>query len=159
MMDDIDQHILDFLQEDARMSIAAIARRLKMAPSAVLQRIRKLKKAGVIRGFTIHLNPEAVGSALLAYTSIKTNESRTCRNVGEMISRFPEVLEVHAVAGEDSYIVKLRTKDTPSLYKLLREIICTNKAIVATKTMIVLRTHKIGAKLPIKPSKRLKSKR
>ena len=152
MIDNTDRQILEFLQEDSRMSIAAIARKLKMAPSAVLERIRKLKKAGVIRGFTVHLNPRAVGSGLLAYLAIRTNERRTSKNVGDVISMIPEVLEVHAVAGEDSYIVKLRTKDTASLYELLRKRISTNEAVASTKTMIVLHTHKIGAKLPIKPS-------
>ena len=153
MIDGIDGKILQFLQEDARMSIADIARKLKMAPSAVLQRIRKLREAGVIKGFTVHLNPEAVGSGLLAFVAIKTQEKRTGRNVGDLISRIPEVLEVHAVAGEDSYLVKLRTKDTPSLSELLRKIIRSGEAIVSTKTMIVLNTHKIGAKLPIKHSR------
>lgn len=149
MIDEIDRKILSILQNDARVSNANIARRLHMAPSAILERVRKLRKKGVIKEFTARLEPKAVDLGLLAYVSIKTNEKRTKWDVGEIVSRIPEVLEVHDVAGEDCYLVKLRTKDTESLYKLIRDRFGTIEAIQSTQTTIVLRTSKETTKLPI----------
>ena len=156
MIDDTDRIILFLLQEDARISNAEIARRVRMAPSAVLERIRGLKREGVIMEFTTRLDPQAVDCGLLAFVAIKTNEKRARWDVGKMISGIPEVLEVHDIAGEDCYLVKLRTRDTESLYQLLKEKFGGNEAITSTKTTIVLRTAKDTTKLPFKKSSRLK---
>ncbi len=150
MIDNTDREILALLQEDARMTNADIARHLKMAPSAVLERVRKLKKDGVVREFTARLDPRAVEFGLLAFVSIKTNEKRARWDVGEMLAKIPEVLEIHDIAGEDCYLVKLRTKDTTSLYELLRDRLGPNEAITSTKTTIVLRTSKDTTRLPIR---------
>jgi Lrp/AsnC family leucine-responsive transcriptional regulator len=156
MIDETDGVILSLLQDDARISNAEIARRVKMAPSAVLERVRGLRKDGVIKEYTARLNPQAVDCGLLAFVAIKTNEKRARWDVGKMISGIPEVLEVHDIAGEDCYLIKLRTKDTESLYQLLKEKFGGNEAIATTKTTIVLRTAKDTTKLPIKKSKRFK---
>ncbi|MDH4271614.1 MAG: Lrp/AsnC family transcriptional regulator [Candidatus Aminicenantes bacterium] len=156
MIDNIDREILALLQEDARIANVDIARRLKMAPSAILERVRRLRKDGVIREFTARLDPEAVDFGLLAFVSIKTNEKRARWDVGGMMAKIPEVLEVHDIAGEDCYLVKLRTKDTASLYELLRDKLGANEAIASTKTTIVLHTSKDTTRLPIKKVSRLK---
>lgn len=148
MIDVIDRKILSILQSDARISNAKIARQLRMAPSAILQRIRKLRNKGVIREYVTRLDPKSVDFGLMAYISIKTNEKRAKWDVGELVSRIPEVLEVHDVAGEDCYLVKLRTKDTESLFRLLRDEFGKIEAVESTRTTIVLRTVKETTKIP-----------
>lgn len=153
MLDDIDRKILSMIQKDARLSNAEIARRLKMAPSGILERLRKLKEKGIIKDYVTLVNPKSVDMGLLAFVFIKTSEKSEKWDVGEMVAKIPEVLEVHDIAGEDCYLVKLRTKDTDTLYQLLREKFGRINAINASKTTIVLRTIKETNQLPIKMSK------
>jgi len=73
MIDGTDRTILMMLQENARVSNAEIARQVEMAPSAVLERIRKLEDRGVIKGYAAHLDPRALGQGLLAYVLVRTD--------------------------------------------------------------------------------------
>ena len=149
MMDDIDIKILSLLQTNARISNAEIARRLKMAPSGILDRLRRLKERGIIKAYATHLDPKALDLGLLAFVFIKTNEKRVKWDVGEIMAKIPEVLEVHDIAGEDCYVVKLRTKDTESLYRLLRDDFGSIDAIASTRTTIVLRSTKDTTELSL----------
>lgn len=149
MVDDVDLRILHLLQTNARISNADIARKLNLAPSGTLERIRKLEDRGVIEGFHTRINPSEIGFGLLAYIHIKTNEKREKWDVAEIVSKIPGVLEVHDVAGDDCYMVKLRTKDTESLYELLRDEFGTIPSITSTRTTIVLRTVKDSTELPL----------
>jgi Lrp/AsnC family leucine-responsive transcriptional regulator len=149
MIDNIDHKILSLVQINARISNAEIARRLKMAPSGILERLRRLKERGIIKAYSTHLDPKALDFGLLAFVFIKTNEKRVKWDVGEIIAKIPEVLEVHDIAGEDCYVVKLRTKDTESLYRLLRDNFGSIDAIASTRTTIVLRSIKDTTELPL----------
>jgi Lrp/AsnC family leucine-responsive transcriptional regulator len=149
MLDDVDRKILFMIQEDARLSNAEIARRLNMAPSGILERVRKLKERGDIKEYVTLVNPKSVDMGLLAFVFLKTSEKSEKWDVGEMVAEIPEVLEVHDIAGEDCYLVKLRTRDTDTLYQLLREKFGRIKAINASKTTIVLRTIKETNQVPI----------
>jgi len=149
MIDDIDRKILSLLQGNARISNAEIARSLKMAPSGILERLRRLKERGIIKAYATHLDPKALDFGLLAFVFIKTNEKRVKWDVGEIMAKIPEVLEVHDIAGEDCYVVKLRTKDTESLYRLLRDNFGSIDAIASTRTTIVLRSIKDTTELPL----------
>ena len=149
MIDSIDVKILSLLQKDARISNAEIARQLNMAPSGILERIRKLKERGIIEGYVTCLNPKVLNMDLLAYVFIKTNEKREKWDVAEMVAEIPEVLEIHDIAGEDCYLVKLRTKNTEALYELLRTKFGSIPSIASTRTTIVLRTIKETTMLPL----------
>lgn len=149
MIDDVDRKILSLLQINARISNAEIARRLKMAPSGILERLRRLKDRGTIKEYVTRLDPKALDFGLLAFIFIKTNEKRVKWDVGEIMAKIPGVLEVHDIAGEDCYVVKLRTKDTESLYRLLRDNFGSIDAIASTRTTIVLRTLKDTTELPL----------
>jgi len=149
MIDNIDIKILSLLQKNARISNAEIARQLKMAPSGILERIRKLRERGIIQGYVTRLNPKTINMDLLAYVFIKTNEKREKWDVAEMVAQIPEVLEIHDIAGEDCYLVKLRTKNTEALYELLRTKFGSIPSIASTRTTIVLRTIKETTMLPL----------
>ena len=149
MLDAIDLHILDLLQANARVSNADIARELDMAPSAILDRIRKLEARGVITGYEARLDAHAVGFGLTAFILVRTEERVGSGSIGQAIARIPEVQEVHHVAGEDCYLVKVRVPDTDALGELLRERFGRLKAVRNTRTTIVLRTVKDSEKLPL----------
>lgn len=149
MLDTIDREILSILQSQARTSNADVARAVGLVPSATLERIRKLEKMGVIRGYETLLDPRAVGAGLLAFVFVRTNECVGQACTGDELAKIPEVLEVHHVAGEDCYLAKVRAASTEVLGKLLREKFGAISTVVSTRTTIVLETLKESGRLPL----------
>jgi Lrp/AsnC family leucine-responsive transcriptional regulator len=149
VLDTTDLAILESLQANARTSNADIARRLGMAPSAILDRIRKLEVRGVIQGYTARIDPSAVGLGLTAFILVRTEERVGAGTIGQALARIPEVLEVHHVAGEDCYLVKARVRDTEGLSRLLRERFGRLKGVRNTRSTIVLATVKESQALPL----------
>jgi len=147
MIDGIDKAILNILQQDGRISNADIARQINLAPSAVLERIRKLEERKVIRGYSADIDPKALEQGLTAIIAIRTSECG--EGVGEQLSEVPEVQEVHEGAGDDCFYIKVLTQDTESLGRLLREKIKGIANVINTRTTVVLKTFKQGTKVPI----------
>ncbi len=148
-LDEVDVQILTCLQRNARISNADIARELNMAPSAVLERIRKLELRGVISGYEARIAPKAIGLRLTAFIFIRTNERGWATATAEKVSQIAGVQEVHNLAGEDCYLVKLRVRDTEQLARILHEEIGAISSIASTRTTIVLGTVKESAQLPL----------
>jgi Lrp/AsnC family leucine-responsive transcriptional regulator len=149
MIDSTDREILSIVRENARISNVEIARKVGMAPSAILERLRKLEAKGVIRGYEARLSPKALGLGLLAFVFVKADDRVGSDRAGEALARIPEVLEVHHIAGEDCYLVKVRTADTESLGRLLRKEFGAISNIRSTRTTIVMNTIKETAQLPL----------
>ena len=149
MLDDTDREIVALLQCDARMANAEIARRLDMAPSAIFDRIRKLEERGIIAGYEARVNARVLGLGLTAFIFVRGEDGVNDPKTGTLLARIPEVQEVHHVAGEDCYLVKVRVADTEALGALLRERIGAIKAVRSTRTTIALGTIKETYQLPI----------
>ena len=115
-MDAIDKKILLLLQDNAKMPNSEIAKQVGMVPSGVLERIRKLEDNGYIKGYTTNLNPESLNLGLLAFVFLKTSEMPGCLETADKLAEFPEILEVHHVAGEDCYLLKIRLKNCNTCY-------------------------------------------
>ena len=146
-MNEIDAKILNILQENSRTTNADIARQINMAPSAVLERIRRLEKKKIINKYTVQINPVEVKRGLLAFIQVKANGPVVDQKTAKEITKIPEVLEVHIVAGEDSYLVKVRVENPEDLTKLLRTKFASIKSIRTTNTTIVLETVKETSEL------------
>ena len=149
MIDGISLKILKILQEKARIPNVEVARQVGLAPSAVLERIRKLEKQGIIDGYEVRLNPKRFARSLVAFVSVKVKKIGDEIKVGKQLARIPEVQEVHYVAGDDAFLVKVRVADTQALGQLTRDKIASNAAVQSTQTAIVLSTYKETAKIPI----------
>ena len=149
MIDEVSLKILKILQKKARIPNVEVARQVGMAPSAVLERIRKLEKQGFIDGYEVRLNPKRFAKSLVAFVQIKLKNLDEEIKVGQALSRIPEVQEVHYVAGEDTFLVKVRTADTESLGRLTRDKIACIEAVQSTQTAIALSTYKETARIPI----------
>ena len=149
MIDEISLKILKILQEKARIPNVEVARQVDMAPSAVLERIRKLEKQGYINGYEVRLNPEKFKRNLVAFVTVVTGAEGREPNTGEELSKFPEVQEVHHIAGEDGFLIKVRVSDTGALGKLIRERIQMMPSVRATHTTIAMATYKETARIPI----------
>ena len=149
VLDNIDLQILQLMQENSRISNVDMAKKLEMAPSAVLERVKKLEQKKVIRHYTTGINPAAVGQKLLAFIFIRTSDGFGSSVTGVELAKIPEVQEVHNIAGEDCYLVKVRAADSAELMALMRNEFARIPTIQSTKTTIVLETVKEEQKLTI----------
>ncbi len=149
IIDGIDRMILAILQEKGRTPNAEIARRVGMAPSAVFERIRKLERQGVIRAYEARLDPHALGLDTVAFVLVRVDERLRESSTGERLKEIQGVQEVHHIAGEDCYLLKVRTEDTDALGRLLRERIGAIDSVRSTRTTIVLGSVKESASLPL----------
>ncbi len=149
MIDELDKKIIQILQEDGRTPNSDIAKRIGIVPSATAERIKKLVQRGIIAGYDVRLNPKAVDLGLVAFVFVKADEPvRSCQTATEMV-KIPEVLEIHNIAGEDCYLVKVRIRDTEALGQFLRDKIGTIPTVTSTRTVIALETFKENGSLPL----------
>ncbi len=147
-LDDTDLAILAMLQENARLANAEIARRVDMAPSAVYERIRKLEDRGLIRGYEARLGARELGFGLVAFVFVRTADRPGTHGTGEALAALPQVQELHHVAGEDCFLLKVRAPDTEGLGELLRDLGAI-PTVTSTRTTIVLHSLKESARLPL----------
>ena len=152
MLDEISLKILKILQDKARIPNIEVSRMIGMAPSAVLERIRKLENQGYIDGYEVRLNPGRFDQVQVAFICVMVRddvpEKGPC--LGEALAELPEVQEVHFVAGEDCYLVKARVSDTFELGRFLREKIAPLAGVLSTRTLPVLTTFKETSRIPIR---------
>jgi Lrp/AsnC family leucine-responsive transcriptional regulator len=111
--------------------------------------VRKLEERGVIEGYAARVNPKLVGLPLLSYIFVRDDEKPGEEETARLVAEIPEVLEVHHVAGEDCFLVKVRAADTDALHRLLRERLGRIESIKSTRTTIVLDTVKETSALPL----------
>ncbi len=158
MIDEIDVNILNIIQRDARMSNAEIARQVGLAPSATLERVKKLEERGIIRGYATEIDASQIGFGLTAFVAVRTKECSD--EADKILAEIPEVLEVHDIAGEDDYLLKVRAKDVEDLARIMREKLKSVPNVVTMRTTVVLQTIKETTALPIvKPDDTVKVKK
>lgn len=148
-LDDVDRKILNILQSNARETQADVARAVGLAPSAVMERVRKLEARGVIKGYAAHLDPRALDQGLLAFVSVQSEEGPGDDSVARRLAECPEVLEVHHVAGQDCYLLKVRARDAEHMGSLLRTRFGRIPGVRSTRTTIVLETVKESPRLQV----------
>jgi Lrp/AsnC family leucine-responsive transcriptional regulator len=148
-IDEIDATLLDILQYNARTTQAELAKAVELAPSAVLERLRKLESKGVIKDYVALIDPHVVDRGLLAFVAVRSTDHGPDMPSAIELARIPEVLEVHHVAGEDCYLLKVRTRDAEHLGQLLRQQIAATPSVTSTRTTIVLETVKEDPRIAI----------
>ncbi|CAN5543927.1 Lrp/AsnC family transcriptional regulator [soil metagenome] len=142
-LDRIDHHILSLLRTDGRMSHASIAKQVGLSGPAVHERVRKLEQLGVIAGYTAVIDPEKVGLPHVAFCQVTLaggSEFAMDEPIVARICEEPGVLEFHRIAGEDCYLVKIRTSTSKELEQVLRRI-RSIRGVDRTRTTIVLSTE------------------
>ncbi|WP_428330618.1 Lrp/AsnC family transcriptional regulator [Mucilaginibacter sp.] len=149
ILDKTDLHILRLMQDNARISNADLARELGMAPSGILERVKKLEQKNVIRQYTARINPDALQQKMLAFVFMKAADGPGCNDTAKELAKIPEVQEVHHIAGDDCYLVKVRTYDSASLMHLMRNSFGKIPNLLSTRTTIVLETVKEQQQLVI----------
>ncbi|MEA2060945.1 MAG: Lrp/AsnC family transcriptional regulator [Thermodesulfobacteriota bacterium] len=148
-MDLIDFKILTILQNKARIPNVEIARQIKMAPSAVLERIKKLEARGIIEGYEVRINPKRFNSSLVAFIQVRLRDASANKSTGKDLAQIEEIQEIHNISGADCLLIKLRTTDIATLEKILSEKITSRKNVKSVKTHISLCIFKETARIAL----------
>lgn len=149
-MDAIDRKILRALQQDARASLQQIGQTVGLSSSPCWERIRKMEQSGVIQGYTVRLDGQALGlhDTVMVQVTLDSHSDNTLEKFGETLAAIPEVIEAYLVSGEYDYLLRVAVKDTRDYERLLREKLYKIKGIRHSKSSFVLRTLK-KADLPL----------
>lgn len=138
-MDEIDRTLIALLQDDATRSYADLGRAVHLSAPAAHERVRKLRRAGVIRRTTVDVDPAALGRTLLAFVEIDTQGWAT-EPLVDAVRHDPRVEDLHAIAGDTHFLAKVRVSDPGDLQDLLKGLYRV-EAVTNTRTRVVLRTH------------------
>jgi Lrp/AsnC family leucine-responsive transcriptional regulator len=147
VIDQTDRFIIEILRNDGRTPAAQIGEQIGLSRPAVAERIEKLAVEGVLRGITAVVDPVALGNTVTAFIAARRPghlDAKT-RKAFRVLMEREEVLEVHSVAGEDCYFIKVRTDSIPSLTRIVSDLSHPPLAMT-TRTTIVMATHceKVG---------------
>ena len=137
-MEDTDRQIVRLLAADGRMSFTDLAKETGLSVSAVHSRVKRLEERGVIRGYRASIDPDALGLPLTAFISLTPIDPSAPDDAPEKLAHLGAIEACHSVAGNESYILKVRVASPSALEALLQDIRAA--AGMATRTTIVLST-------------------
>ena len=150
MLDKIDHKILQLLQEDSNLSNAALAEKVGLKASTIYERVKKLEKKKIIKGYVALVDPDTVGKPILAFIRLTVGSTpdfmKSKHSVADVCLREPSVLECHALAGHDDYLLKVRAANTQELELIIARI-RSNATVANSVTSIVLSSFKETLKL------------
>jgi Lrp/AsnC family leucine-responsive transcriptional regulator len=132
LLDDIDRRILVELQDEGRVTMAELGRRVSLSAPAVGERVQRMEESGVITGYSAVVDPRAIGYPIAAIVRIRPAR-RQLHKVPEVARATPEVVECHRVTGEDCYVARLHLRSIDDLEGILDRF----AAVGQTTTSIV----------------------
>ncbi|SRR5581483_3189681 len=149
-LDKHDLAILAVLREDARASLQDISARVGLSTTPCWNRIKKMKAEGVIQGYTVRIDPAAIGfsESVIVQVTLNSHSEETLFDFGRQLEQIPEVLEAYLVSGDYDYYIRIAVKDTRDYERLLRERLYRIPGIRHSKSSFVLRTLK-ESRLPL----------
>lgn len=137
-LDPIDLTLIDAVQRNANQRLEDLGRLVHLAPSSVHDRLNRLERDGVIRRWTVALDAAALGLGVLAYIGVRS--SRACAAILADLAKNPEIEEMHSVAGELCFLLKVRVADTNALLGLIERLRAV-EGVEQTQTTVVLKTQ------------------
>lgn len=148
-LDPIDYRILALLQRDARTTQVQIAAEVGLSQPSVADRIRKLDESGAIKEYVARLDARALGNDIRAFIGVRISHPRHHEVFVKKIQQIEEVLECHRVAGADSYLLKVVTRNTEALDELISNLLRRIPGVTRTTTTIALATVKETTAVPL----------
>lgn len=145
--DPVNLRILTELQNEPRLTMSELGRRVGMSSPAVTERVRRLEEAGVIRGYRLDLNPAALGLPVAAYVRIRPNSGQLPK-IAELAERIPEVAECHRITGEDCFILKVHLPGIDQLDRVLDAFL-----LYGTTTTSIIQSSPVPPRTPPLPDK------
>jgi len=152
VLDDIDVKILEILQKKGRTRRNDLAEAVSLSLPSASERLRKLEEHGYITGFHAFVDPKKLGKDITAFIFVTVDSSKHFPQFIEHALALDEILECHAITGEGSHLLKIRTSNTSSLEKLLAKIQAWS-GVVSTRTDLVLSTSKETMRMKVEPTK------
>ena len=131
-VDAVDIRLLRLLEANSRTSLAELARAVRMSAPSVAERLKRLEEAGVIRHYTIEIDPSALGLILAVSIRIRPMAGQL-RKVAALVAELPEIVECDRITGEDCFVAKAHVRSVGDLERLIDKIIPfaqTNTAII-----------------------------
>jgi Lrp/AsnC family leucine-responsive transcriptional regulator len=153
MLDDIDLTIIDVLQDSGRTRRNDLAERVGLSLPSVSDRLRKLEKQGYITGYHARVDAKRLGKDITAFVFVTVDSSRHYHQFLEHAAAQDDILECHAITGEGTHLLKVRTENTASLEKLLGRIQAWG-GVVSTRTDLVLSTAKETFRIKVQQGKK-----
>ncbi|WOP17166.1 winged helix-turn-helix transcriptional regulator [Ottowia sp. SB7-C50] len=150
-IDRIDRKILDILQREGRLSITELAERVGLSTSPCSERVRRLERAGVIRGYSANVDPAALGRPLLVFVqlTLSSNSGEVFEQVRRELLHEPRVLECHLVSGAFDYLIKARLSAMSEYRDLLAQILRTVPVPAQSNSYVVMEEIKESLVLPV----------
>jgi Lrp/AsnC family leucine-responsive transcriptional regulator len=139
-LDATDLAILDLLQRSCKQPLAEIGKQVGLTASSVVERIKKLEDAGVVRGYVALVDARAVGKDVTAFIGVSISHPRAFESFEKEVERAADVLECHHVTGQHTLMMKVKTESTETLEQLIDQI-RRIEGVTRTETMVVLSTH------------------
>ena len=150
ILDGIDRQLLDELQSDCKRSLKEIGAVVGLSAPSVLERVRKLENAGIIKGYHALLDARKVGLDISAFIGVSISDPRLLMAFEEWVDSVVQVLECHHVTGGHTLLLKVKTQNTEDLEQLISRIRSMD-AVAGTETMVVLSTHTERAEVALPP--------
>ena len=150
-LDSLDRKLLRLLQEDGRIPNVELAERVGLSPTATSERVKRLTREGIIAGYGARLDPQKLGRGFLVFVEVtldKTTPDVFDRFAGA-VTRAPEVLECHLVAGGFDYLIKTRVADMAAYRVFLGDVLLSLPGVRETRTYAVMEEVKATASLPV----------
>jgi Lrp/AsnC family leucine-responsive transcriptional regulator len=138
--DEMDAKIISALGADGRRSYAEVGAEVGLSTAAVHERVKKMLDKGVIRRFSISVDPERVGLNFTAFVAIRNDGGIHCRDVAPRLRAMPQVEELHSVAGEYDFLAKIRTTHARALEDVIYQIKAI-EGVARTTSTVVLNTE------------------
>ena len=150
-LDSIDLAILGALQDNARLSVVELARRINLSPTPATLRLRRLEQQGVIAGYHARLDPRAVGRALLVFVtvSLKSTDESTLKTFNAAVRPVRQILECHMVGGGFDYLLKIRVRDMAEYREILGGTIGALPMVESTHSYFVMEEVKEASSLEL----------
>ncbi len=140
-MDKVDIQIMECLKNNSRENASVIGSKINMSVSAVIERIKKLEKNGIIKQYSIILDAKQMGMDVLAFIWVSMEHPKFNDDFVEFVKGHNRIVECHYITGDFDYLLKVNTDTTKSLEKILNEIKSVG-GVSLTKTLVVLSTVK-----------------
>jgi Lrp/AsnC family leucine-responsive transcriptional regulator len=138
-VDDTDRELLRALLADARTSWADLARQVGLSAPAVQERVRKLEREGTVRGSSARLDPARIGLGVSALVGLQQREGVDADDITRSLAEVPEIEDCWFVAGDETFLVKVRVRDLADLDRTLR-VLRHVPGVTRTRTTVVLDT-------------------
>ena len=150
-LDEIDRHILEQLQEDARISNRELASRVGLSPAPCLRRVRQLEQAGVIRKYVALLDPDALraGVTVFVQISLDMQAQERVEIFEKAIARRPELVECYLMSGEADYLLRVVVPDIGTYERFLKEWLARIESVAGIKSNIAFKQIKYSTSIPL----------